>query len=207
MQFISATIWSDSPRIAAVEPDPTDERGETLLYDLQYRPLSGPARGYAPAAIALPPGFEDAPPILAHGGELKATGTWQNGEVTDPLTREKRRISGQRPQTLNLNFRQDLPEQKLTWGLGWFGGWEEDYYRLEEVQSLRLRNFFTSFIEYKPTSTFTLRAELNNLDPYRFSIYRFIYDGPRDTGAIDTIEQELRKSQVIGMLSVRWTLG
>lgn len=36
-------------RIAAVEPDPTDERGETLLYDLQYRPLSGPARGYAPA--------------------------------------------------------------------------------------------------------------------------------------------------------------
>ncbi len=141
------------------------------------------------------------------GGEIKATGTWQNGEVTDPLTHDKRRISGQRPQTLNINFRQDLPEQKLTWGLGWFGGWEEDYYRLEEVQSLRLRNFFSSFIEYKPTTNFTLRAELNNFDPYRFSIYRFVYDGPRDTGVIDTIEQELRKSQVIGMLSVRWTLG
>ncbi|TDP46326.1 carbamoyltransferase HypF [Zavarzinia compransoris] len=31
------------------------------------------ARGYAPAAFALPPGFEGAPPVLALGGELKAT--------------------------------------------------------------------------------------------------------------------------------------
>ena len=31
------------------------------------------ARGYAPATIRLPPGFEAAPPILAFGGELKAT--------------------------------------------------------------------------------------------------------------------------------------
>ena len=31
------------------------------------------ARGYAPATIALPPGFENAPPILALGGELKNT--------------------------------------------------------------------------------------------------------------------------------------
>jgi hydrogenase maturation protein HypF len=31
------------------------------------------ARGYAPAPIKLPPGFEAAPPLLAFGGELKAT--------------------------------------------------------------------------------------------------------------------------------------
>jgi hydrogenase maturation protein HypF len=31
------------------------------------------ARGYAPAPVALPPGLEDAPPILALGGELKST--------------------------------------------------------------------------------------------------------------------------------------
>ncbi len=31
------------------------------------------ARGYAPAPIALPPGFEAAPPMLAMGGELKST--------------------------------------------------------------------------------------------------------------------------------------
>lgn len=31
------------------------------------------ARGYAPSAVTLPPGFEDAPDLLAFGGELKAT--------------------------------------------------------------------------------------------------------------------------------------
>ena len=31
------------------------------------------ARGYAPSALPLPPGFEDAPDLLAFGGELKAT--------------------------------------------------------------------------------------------------------------------------------------
>lgn len=31
------------------------------------------ARGYAPAPIRLPPGFEAAPPLLAYGGELKST--------------------------------------------------------------------------------------------------------------------------------------
>jgi hydrogenase maturation protein HypF len=36
-------------------------------------PLLRRARGYAPAPIALSPGFETAPEILAMGGELKAT--------------------------------------------------------------------------------------------------------------------------------------
>lgn len=31
------------------------------------------ARGYAPAAIPLPPGFDEAPDVLAFGGELKST--------------------------------------------------------------------------------------------------------------------------------------
>lgn len=31
------------------------------------------ARGYAPSAVPLPPGFESAPDLLAYGGELKAT--------------------------------------------------------------------------------------------------------------------------------------
>ena len=31
------------------------------------------ARGYAPAPLPLPPGFEGAPPVLAMGGELKST--------------------------------------------------------------------------------------------------------------------------------------
>ncbi|MCB1772054.1 MAG: carbamoyltransferase HypF [Gammaproteobacteria bacterium] len=40
------------------------------------------ARGYAPTPILLPPGFGDAPPVLALGGELKNTvGLLHNGQL------------------------------------------------------------------------------------------------------------------------------
>lgn len=141
------------------------------------------------------------------GGELKLESLWQNSEVTDPLTSDDRRISGQRPDTIELSFRQDLPELKLTYGFGWFGGWSERSYRLEEIQTMELRNFFNSFIEYKPTPNFTLRAELNNLDPYRFNIERRVFDGPRGTSNLDFVELERRNSQVIGFLRARWVFG
>lgn len=141
------------------------------------------------------------------GGEFKVETTWQDSEVTDPLTGVKRRISGQRPNDISLNFRQDLPDLNLTYGFGWFAGFSEKSYYLEEVQSLRLRDFFFSFIEWKPDPGFSLRAELNNFDPYSFTIERQIFDDPRDVGSLSEIETERRNSQVMGQIRARWTIG
>lgn len=141
------------------------------------------------------------------GAEVRMETQWQESEVTDPLTGDKRRISGQRPEDISFNFRQDLPEQSLTFGLGWFQGWRESYYQGRSIESLKLRDFYNSFIEWKPTSGFTLRAELNNFDPYSFNIRREVYTGPRDTDPVDFVETERRNSQVMGMLSARWTFN
>lgn len=141
------------------------------------------------------------------GGELKVDTMWQNSEVTDPLTGEKRRFSDQRPEKLNVNFRQDLPELNLTFGLGWFGGWRESYYQGTAIENLKLRDFFNSFVEWKPDPGFTLRAELNNFDAYSFNIERRVYGGPRDVNPLSYIETERRNSQVLGLLSARWTFN
>jgi Outer membrane protein beta-barrel family len=141
------------------------------------------------------------------GGEFKVTSSWQNGEVTDPLTHQKRTISGQRPNNINVSYRQDMPAQNLTWGVNWFAGWSEHRYLLQEVDILRLRNFFASFIEYKPNPGFTLRAELDNFDPYKFTLERDVFGGPRGASNLSTIEIERRKSQVIAQVRARWTIG
>ncbi len=149
------------------------------------------------------------------GAELKIETEWENSEVTDPLTGEKRRISGQRPQEINLNFRQDLPELNLTFGLGYFQGWEETFYQIDVVEHLELRNFYHSFVEWKPNTGFTLRAELSNLDPFKFNIERRIYcptsacndPGRRDQDPLQRIENERRNSQMLGMISARWTFN
>ncbi|HEV7690593.1 MAG TPA: TonB-dependent receptor [Hyphomonadaceae bacterium] len=141
------------------------------------------------------------------GAELKADVTLQESEVRDPTTGVMRRISGQRPDNVNLSFRHDLPELKLTYGVNFYAGWRERHYLPEEIQLLDLRSFWGSFIEYKPTSNFTLRGEINNFVPYQFDITRRVYDGSRATTQLDFIENEHRDSQVIIELSARWTLG
>lgn len=141
------------------------------------------------------------------GAEVKLETQWQNSEVTDPLTGEARRFSGQRPEDITVNFRQDLPEQNLTFGLGWFQGWRESYYQGTSIEDLELRDFFNSFVEWKPDPGFTLRAELNNLDPFSFNIARRVYPGGRDIAPLDFTETERRNSQMLAMLSARWTFN
>jgi hypothetical protein len=182
-------------------PDDADNNGQP---DLQL--VSGPgnigdgANDVVELNVTLP--LEKAG---LKGGELKLESQWQNSEVTDPTTGEARRISGLRPNNIELSYRQDLPAQKLTFGFTWFAGWNERYFRPTEVQSLDLNNFYGSFIEYKPNPHFTLRAEINNFMPYHFNIVRHVFDGPRDTGSLDFVESERRNSQVIGMIRARWT--
>lgn len=139
------------------------------------------------------------------GAELKIDTLWQNSEVTDPFTGEKRRISGQRPNTLNVSMRQELPEQNLVFEIGWYGGWQETAYFRTEVQDLRLKDFYFAGLDYKPTPNFTLSAGVKNFDPYSFHIQRRIYDGPRATGSIVEVETETRNSQVLLELGGRLT--
>lgn len=141
------------------------------------------------------------------GGEFKVNAEFQSGHVHDPETSERRNISGQRPNDVHVSYRQDLPEWNLSYGFNWYPGWSERRYLLEEVDALDLHQFWGSFVEYKPTPGFTLRAEINNFDPYRLTIQRRIFNERRRTGGIATIETETRKSQVIGMLRARWEIG
>ena len=57
------------------------------------------------------------------GGLLKADLTWRRSSVRDPTSGELRPISGLRPFEATVDFSQDLPKWKLTWGgelnVGW----------------------------------------------------------------------------------------
>lgn len=138
------------------------------------------------------------------GGELKFDTQWTRSEVTDPLTRTARRFSDQRPDSIQIDYRQDLPAWKLSYGFGWFDGWSERTFRLREIDHRHLDKFVTSFVEYKPTPRLTLRGEINNAPPYTFFIERQVYDGPRNTGNLTFIETEQRNSQVQGFFKARY---
>lgn len=118
------------------------------------------------------------------GGLLKATGEWSRSEVTDPTTGETRRISGQEPFEGEIKFSQDLPRYRFQWGINIASGFTETFYRFDEIETVEMEPWYQIYIEYKPTPTFSVRVEAQNLAGRDFIRDRQVYTGPRDTNAL-----------------------
>ena len=147
-------------------------------------------------------------PLGISGGLLKTTTAWRNSEVTDPLTGRPRRISGQRPDDLEASFTQDIAHLKSTWGFSYFNGWRETYYRVGEVQRLRVPPAYLGvFWEYKPTAASSLKFSLLNVAPFTFERKRTIYEGPREGSAVAAQEDRVIQSQPRIEVRLRRTFG
>ena len=71
---VSARLGPIADRVLLHDRDIANRIDDSVVRMMAGRPrLIRRARGYAPAPMALPKGFEDAPEILAFGGELKST--------------------------------------------------------------------------------------------------------------------------------------
>jgi hypothetical protein len=177
--------------------------------------------------IATPDGPEDAPgnigngtsdqidietnipldPFGLKGGLLKTSTIWRVSDVTDPVTHQSRRISGQRPNALTGEYDQDLPQWKSNFGLTYFNGWKETYYRLAEIDRFHIGDQFIAFFyEYKPKPDLAFRFEADNLVPFKFWRNRTIYTGERDAAPVDYHDYRAIQSQPRLFLRIRKTL-
>ena len=118
------------------------------------------------------------------GGLLRANIEWNQSEVTDPTTGDKRRISGQSPVEWEVRFSQDLAKYKTVWGIDVFGNFEERYYRFDRTDQLELETWVTFYAEYKPQPDLSFRIEAHNLLGRDLTFSRQLYDAPRDTGSV-----------------------
>lgn len=107
------------------------------------------------------------------GGRFTANAVWQDSEVTDPTTGEKRPLSRIWPFDANAHFVQDLNSLNLQWGLSWLSGYDEVNYDPDQRTDVWLRNYVYTFVEWKPTPTLSLRAQVNLWDD--FTITRTAY--------------------------------
>jgi hypothetical protein len=101
--------------------------------------------------------------------------------VDDPTTGATRRISGEHATDWEGHFSQDVTRLKLTWGLDVFGGWNERYYRFNEIETYKLRPFAVPFAEVRPRPDITIRFEVRNAGARGFERIRESWTGPRNT--------------------------
>lgn len=124
-------------------------------------------------------------PLGLKGGTLTSSTLWRTSEVTDPLTKEKRRISSQRPNNIQLVYEQDLPALNAKAGVLYYRAWTEVSYRLTEVDHRVLTPPYVQlYAEYKPRPDVKVRVELTNIIPFRFQYQQDIYAGPRNSSPL-----------------------
>lgn len=141
------------------------------------------------------------------GGLLKTTSIWRLSEVTDPLTHQTRRMSGERPDDLEFTLQQDLPRWKSTWSINVFKGWRETFYRLGEIDRFHIGNQALGLEwDYKPTPTLAFIVQLDNPIPFKFYRHRTVWDGPRNLAPVDFNDYRAIQSQSRLYLKVRKTL-
>lgn len=139
-------------------------------------------------------------------GLLKTSAVWRHSEVRDPVTGEMRRISVQRPQAIEVDLTQDIDRWKSTWGITFFNGWDQNYFRLTSVQHKHvIPPFLAAFWEYKPADGWSLRFETDNIVPFVFDQEQVFFSGPRNVSPVNEIEHISIQSQPRFFIRIRKT--
>lgn len=97
------------------------------------------------------------------GARLSLEGSWQDTEVSDPLTGEDREQSGADRKRLSLEFRQDFPRRRTAWGVEYDRQERAPEFRFDEVTEDDAENEVRLWIETTGLGNFKLRVAADNL--------------------------------------------
>ena len=122
--------------------------------------------------------------------------------VRDPLTGDKRQISGVRSKWLNLQVRHDIPGTQLAWSAyGDYGRYAKYYYLTEVFRSWEGAWFVGAYVEHKNVAGLTVRLSVDNFLNGRHFFNRTVYSGYRDRAPVAFVQKQ---NQLIGpIISLR----
>lgn len=136
------------------------------------------------------------------GARFTFQNDWNKTSVTDPTTGEDRRISGVRPSQANVGFQQDITSWKTQWGINWLPRLGQATYDPDQTFAWRGADYLEAFVEYKPSPTLSLRAQLNLWDD--FTMRRTVY-ATRDPRTVAFVEERSIDPRTFVSLRVRKT--
>ncbi|MDQ3143804.1 MAG: TonB-dependent receptor [Pseudomonadota bacterium] len=143
-------------------------------------------------------------PIGWRGAKVDLTFGFENTNVRDPLTGEKRAISGTRDRWAAISLRHDIPGSKIAWGGAISHDHFAKYYFLTEVFRSWEGPFFASlYAEHKDLFGLTVRASAGNLLNARHRLDRVVYDGRRDEDPVLFFQENNQLIGPIFSLSVK----
>jgi hypothetical protein len=170
---------------------------------------NGQGIGNLPRASRL--GFESVStfqldPIGWGGAKLDLTVGREWTSVKDPLTGEKRPISGVRSKWANAQIRHDIPNTPFAWSAYAQYNYYTKYFYLTEIyHSLDLPFFIGFYVEHKNVLGTTVRLSFDNLIDSKHKVWRTIYSGYRDRTPVAFFQKQDQAVGPIFSLSIKGT--
>jgi hypothetical protein len=164
-------------------------------------PLANRGQGIGNLPLATRIGAESTStvnfdPLGWKGAKLDLTLGLERTSVKDPLTQERRPISGTRNRRVSASLRHDVPGTDLAWGSSASYQHYNRYYYLSEVfRSWEGPWFVNAFVEHKDVAGVTVRATVGNIFNARHRFSRTVYAGWRDSDPIAFVQ---KNNQLIG---------
>ena len=145
-------------------------------------------------------------PIGWKGAKLDLTFGFENTSVRDPLTNEKRAISGTLDRWASMQFRHDIPNSKIAWGINAsHEHYAKTFFLTEVGRSWEGPVFADIFVEHKDLMGMTVRFTAGNVLNARHRFDRVVFDGRRESDPIAFIQKNNQLIGPIFSLSVRGT--
>ncbi|MBA3667823.1 MAG: TonB-dependent receptor plug domain-containing protein [Sphingomonas sp.] len=143
-------------------------------------------------------------PIGWMGAKVDLSFGFENTSVRDPLTHEKRPISGTRDRWAKISFRHDIPGSKIAWGAAAsHQHYTKSFYLTEVSRSWEGPVFADLFIEHKDLLGLTVRFTAGNLLNARHRFDRVVYEGRRERDPVAFVQKNNQLIGPIFSLSVR----
>jgi outer membrane receptor for ferrienterochelin and colicins len=137
-------------------------------------------------------------PLGWNGAKLDLSFAREWTRVKDPLTGEKRPISGVQDVTFSAQVRHDIPGTQIAWSAyAQYQHYEKNFFLTEVYRGLDLPWISGFYVEHKNVFGLKVRASVDNILNGRHLVYRHVYEGYRDRTPLAFYQ---RQNQLIGPL-------
>lgn len=195
----------DRVPVEVLGPDGPDPDSEPDVIDVVDAPgnLGDGRRLWLEAAAGLP-----LDRFGVKGGRFNLRWVLQDSRVRDPYTGRDREFTYEEAWNVAADFRQDLREHNLAWGVVYDAEGVLPQYRINEVDDYNPENYwFRVFIEARPNPKTTITLSANNVLDRAIVRDRVFYDPTRATPEPFADEHRWRRQGVTWALQVKRTFG
>jgi len=145
-------------------------------------------------------------PLGWTGAKLDLTVGREWTSVKDPLTGEKRPISGIRSKWASAQVRHDIPGTHLAWSAyAEYNYYTRYFYLTELYHNLDLPFFVGAYVEHKNVFGTTVRFSVDNVIESKHKVWRTVHSGYRDRTPVSFFQKQNQLVGPIFTLSIKGT--